>query len=71
MSGIRGHIATHDGQRSARYRAVLRIRSLWSDAAENKLERNVLEELDQQDRGYAAALAEVDAEFDRAAKLLG
>ncbi len=70
MSLISGQIAVHERQQGDRRRVRLQMESMWSDAAARKY-LDVVDDLDQADREYAAALKDLDTTFDQADKLLG
>ncbi len=70
MSLISGQIGVHERHVSDRRRNRIRMESMWSDLAARKY-LDIIDELEQADREYAHALAELDASFDEASKLLG
>lgn len=70
MSLVSGQINVHERHSYDRRRVRMHMESMWADAAARKF-LDVVDELEQSDREYAHALAEVDATFDQADKLLG
>lgn len=70
MSVVRGQLGAHDRYQADRQRARRHADSMWSDTAARGF-FDVLDELEVEDRAYRNALADLDAEFDRADKLLG
>jgi uncharacterized protein YukE len=70
MSLVSGQIAVQQRNLADRHRATQHAQSLWQDSAARKF-LDVLDDLDAEDRSYAAALSELDATFDEAEKLLG
>lgn len=70
MSWIGGQISTLESQRASRRQACRHARSLWSDAAADRFEDRLFDEIEQEDRRFAADLGRLDAAFDAAKKLL-
>jgi hypothetical protein len=70
MSLVSGQIRLHEKHVTDRRRARLHVESMWGDASARKY-LDVIDELDQADRGYGQSLAALDATFDQADKLLG
>lgn len=70
MSLISGQINLQQRNLADRHREIKHAESLWQDSAARKF-LDVLDDLDVEDRSYAAALSELDATFDDAEKLLG
>jgi hypothetical protein len=70
VSRVSRDIAQHESDRAERFRARLRVESLWSDAAARKF-LDVLNTIEGQDKTYGAALAALNASFDEAKKYLG
>ncbi|MET8652657.1 hypothetical protein [Nocardia aurea] len=61
----------HEDNSAARRRGERHVRELWSDRAEHRFDREVLDRLGTEVTRYGLALAALDIEFDRATKLLG
>jgi outer membrane protein TolC len=61
---------TADSPSWRRRQARLNARSLWSDAAADRFEDRLFDEVEQEDRRFAADLRQLDAAFDAAKKLL-
>ncbi|MCV7278332.1 hypothetical protein H7J88_01565 [Mycolicibacterium flavescens] len=70
MSWISGQISMLERHRGSRRQARLHARSLWSDAAADRFEDKLFDELEQEDRRFDADLKRLDAAFDEAKKLL-
>lgn len=70
MSLIRGQCDIHQRQRADRQRVRMHMEQMWSDAAARKF-LDVVDDLERADVEYGHALVELDAEFDKADKLLG
>lgn len=70
MSRVSRDIAQHESDRAERFRARLRVESLWSDVAARKF-LDVLNTIEEQDKAYGAALTTLDTAFNDAKKYLG
>ena len=70
MSLVSAQVDVHERHRYDRRRVRMQMESMWADAAARKF-LDVVDELEQSDREYGHALAELDASFDQADKLLG
>lgn len=70
VSWISSQISMLESHRGLRRQARLHARSLWSDRAADRFEDKLFDELEQEDRRFAADLKQLDAMFDEARKLL-
>lgn len=70
MSLVNAQRNVQERQRSDWRQTRMHVEAMWSDNASRKY-LDVIDELDQADREYGHALAELDGTFDQADKLLG
>lgn len=70
MSNVAAALAEHNQAANDRNQTQARMGAAWRDAASRIVESRYLEPLAMEDRSFAAALAELGQQLDRAERLL-
>lgn len=70
MSNVQNALAAHNQAANDRNQVATRMGAVWNDAASRVVEARYLEPLATEDRSFAAALADLGHQLDRAARVL-